>query len=266
MPTHTNTADPEPVGVGTVLAEAVPKPNPNDASAEQEVARHKEEQALARMEDFVRKRRKGGLTKAYEDYLRTIPASDPSRQTALARLDELRFAPYRTKGTRAAMREFVIKYPDSAIAQALEQMLILDHDDAAHYAEAVAALEELQTAVGVGLTFAEYSRRVIDMNIKVNRAFNSVRALPKGAVLAVGNAMDWYKLALNAWNMKIQNAGLFKLRELQERSGPHDLILFGGRSAEEKDAEWERTFASDMQEAWQGANKSIANARKFLGN
>jgi hypothetical protein len=186
-------------------------PSPDVAAATSRLRELEErESSAASMERFIAAHRKPGSIEAYEDYVRVTSQSDPSWHVASERLDELRFAPYRTKGTPSAYQEFIAKYPTSAKAASLKEQYIFDEKAAASLRATIDALDDLATATGVGLNMAEYGRRLIDAKIKVSKTLDSSTrsALPRTALRAVDSAMSAYENASTVWNWKIQNVRL----------------------------------------------------------
>jgi hypothetical protein len=161
--------------------------------------------AIARMEDFVRHHPKPGTTAAYEDYLKKIHPDDLARATALERLDALRYEPYKAKGTRAARREFVTRYPDSASAHRLNEEEILDEKGAASFTDAVRAVEELGSATSVGLNFGEYSRRLVDARIRLDQALSEAQdRVPVTANQTLREAILDYQEALGCGTSRLR--------------------------------------------------------------
>jgi hypothetical protein len=74
----------------------------------------------------------------------------------------------------------------------------------------IQAVQELQTATRVGLNHQEYSKRLIDTQIRVDRA---VERIPAGGTPGsdvsgmIRNAMATYTYADQVWGMKIAYAG-----------------------------------------------------------
>jgi len=165
--------------------------------------------ALSRMEAFISRSPQKNSVEAYETYLRGLPVADPSRQVAEARLDDLRFAPYKAKGTRSAMREFVKRYPKSANAQRIRSEIILDDGGAATFREALSSLAEMETATSTGVNIAEYSRRLVDVKIQVDQKLTSgPSSLPQGARDSLRRVVSHYQNALEAWNWKLANLSM----------------------------------------------------------
>jgi hypothetical protein len=170
------------------------------------IQEERKREAVEHMAEFVRKQAKPESIDAYEAWLRKTPADDPSRLVAVEKRDSLRFEGYKAKGTRAALREFAEKYPESSIARRLRAEYILDDSAAAAIARAAEALDDLRTALTVGVNFQEYGRRLVDSKIAVTRALSDPGA--RAAAVASNDleaAVGYYQQALEVWNWEIQN-------------------------------------------------------------
>jgi hypothetical protein len=73
-------------------------------------------------------------------------------------------------------------------------------------ASAVQALQDLHSATQVGVTYAEYSKRLIDTQVLVNRAIQGKpsRKAARLAYLKIEVAMQTYKYAHDVWAAKFE--------------------------------------------------------------
>jgi hypothetical protein len=82
----------------------------------------------------------------------------------------------------------------------------LKREETSALADAVSALEDLRTAVGVGVNLEEYSRRLIDSKIRVRHALARTGAqVPDGLRGTIDGALADYESALTVWSWKIEN-------------------------------------------------------------
>jgi hypothetical protein len=75
---------------------------------------------------------------------------------------------------------------------------------------ALQAVQELRAATRVGVTQQEYSKRLIDTQIRVDRALQGIPTTARAGhvSLVIRNAMDRYKFADEVWGIKIQYSGV----------------------------------------------------------
>jgi hypothetical protein len=97
--------------------------------------------------------------------------------------------------------------------------------------EAVTALKALHSVTSVGVTYAEYLRRLADTKIVVDRSSSALVKSP-GLQAQIDGVMMSYELVGSAWDAKIQKRGLEPYLRIAEDCDASKEVL--SRAASEK--------------------------------
>ncbi len=91
--------------------------------------------------------------------------------------------------------------------------------------EAIQALQDLQAANRAGLNYDEYSRRVVDTKIKVDRYLRGVSSRSTDIYGKVSDAMGFYEYARLVWAAKIRYTAASNWEEMQQVTQNHVIPL-----------------------------------------
>ncbi len=69
--------------------------------------------------------------------------------------------------------------------------------------EALDSLKALQSVASMGVSYRDYTPKVLDAKVKVDKYLSATASDPSPARSAIGLAMRFYELGAQAWNIKI---------------------------------------------------------------
>lgn len=137
--------------------------------------------------------------------------------------------------------------------------------------EAIQALKAMRSIVQLGTTYVDYSRRLTDATIIVDRYTDEAKS--SAAKLTISTALSYYQIARALWDAKIKLGGSFPLKAIDSLRAQDCRQLKAlvnkateGRSKEELgEYATEETAELFVTTLWSCAADKIVEAEKLLG-